>query len=381
MRTVTFRCSGFRCLAAVAALAAGLGPAPSALGGVPGDAGRGELVLREQKCLSCHTVGEGKRGTAPDLGRRGSRAYTPSLMVSLMWNHAPQMWTAMDRAGVARPNLTEQDSADLFAYFYSLRYFEAPGDGGRGKAVFHAKQCAVCHATGSETAKEGPAVETWPAVENPVELARAMWNHAPRMFPKMKERGMAWPTFNGTEMTDLTVYLSSLTRKRGSTPAFAAAPAEDGKVVFENRGCSGCHHGALDLTTGLQTQKRTFATFAAGMWNHAPKMLQMPPEIGSQEMRALVGYLWSNQYFEEPGKPARGGSLFKKKGCAGCHESGSAPNLAASGRKFDSLSMASSLWKHGPAMLAEIRKRNARWPRFANNEMQDVIAYLNSGQK
>ena len=352
-----------------------------AAAGVPGDAQRGERVLRDQKCLSCHTAGGSGAGTAPDLGRRGSRTITPSSMVSLMWNHAPRMWTAMDRAGVARPNLSEQDSADLFAYFYSLRYFEAPGDGGRGKAIFQAKRCAACHATGNEAAKEGPSVETWPAVENPVELARAMWNHAPKMLPKMRERGMAWPTITGAEMTDLTVYFSSLTRKRGTAASFAAAPAEDGKAVFENRGCSGCHHGDLDLTAGLRTQRRTFATFAAGMWNHAPKMLQMPPEIRPEEMRALVGYLWANQYFEGPGNASRGEKLFARKGCAGCHGSGSAPNLLTSGRTFDTLSMASSLWKHGPSMLAEIQKQKLRWPRFENNEMQDVIAYLNSGRK
>jgi mono/diheme cytochrome c family protein len=352
-----------------------------AAAGVPGDAQRGEQVLRDQKCLTCHTAGGSGSGTAPDLGRRGSRAYTPSLMVSLMWNHAPRMWTAMDRAGVARPNLSEQDSADLFAYFYSLRYFESLGDGGRGKAIFRSKRCSDCHATGNEPAKEGPAVESWPAVENPVELARAMWNHAPKMMPKMRERGMEWPTITGSEMTDLTVYLSSLTRKRSAAAPSAAATPADGKEVFENRGCSGCHHGDLDLATGLRTQRRTFATLAAGMWNHAPKMLQMPPEISSEEMRGLVGHLWSNQYFEDPGRPVRGESLFAKKGCAGCHGSGAAPNLLTSGRKFDSLSMASSLWKHGPAMLAEIQKMNLRWPRFENREMQDVIAYLNSGRK
>jgi len=366
MRTVTNGCIGVL-LGAALALAA-----------VPGDAQRGEQVLREQKCLTCHTVGGGK-GSAPDLGRRGSRAYTPSHMVSLMWNHAPRMWRAMESAGLGRPELSVEQSADLFAYFYSLRYFEAPGDGGRGKAVFQSKQCAGCHAVGNEAAKQGPPVDAWPAVENPVELARAMWNHAPQMLPKMKASGIAWPNMSGNEMTDLTVYLSSFSRTRGKAPAFAAAPAEDGKQVFDNRGCAGCHHGKLDLTTGLQAQKRTLASFSAGMWNHATKMLQMPPELSSQEMRALVGYLWSIQYFEEPGNAARGAAVFNKKGCAGCHDSGAAPKLA--GRAFDSLSMASSLWKHGPAMLADIQKKNLKWPRFENNEMQDVIAYLNAGQK
>ena len=100
---------------------------------VPGDARRGAEVFQTQKCVSCHSV-EGKGGkTAPDLGRRVGRALKPSDMSALMWNHAPAMWTAMDKAGIEKTKLSEQQAADLFAYFYAARFFDQPGDAGRGR--------------------------------------------------------------------------------------------------------------------------------------------------------------------------------------------------------------------------------------------------------
>ena len=71
-------------------------------------------------------------GTAPDLGQRTGGSYTPSLMAARMWDHAPEMWSAMKEQGVARPELTEQDAIDLFAYFYAARYFDPRGDAARG---------------------------------------------------------------------------------------------------------------------------------------------------------------------------------------------------------------------------------------------------------
>ena len=65
-----------------------------AAGVVPGDARRGEQLFTSEQCIQCHSV-KGKGGTlAPDLARRVDRDYTPSVMASLMWNHAPDMWAA-----------------------------------------------------------------------------------------------------------------------------------------------------------------------------------------------------------------------------------------------------------------------------------------------
>ncbi len=77
--------------------------------------------------------------------KRVDRDFTPAVMASLMWNHAPDMWAAMKKQGIVKGQMTPEAAADLFAYFVSARYFEKPGDAGRGKQAFAAKHCAECH--------------------------------------------------------------------------------------------------------------------------------------------------------------------------------------------------------------------------------------------
>jgi mono/diheme cytochrome c family protein len=90
----------------------------------PVDSARGERVFVAQSCNQCHSInGEGGK-IAPDLGKRIDRNYTPTVLLSIMWNHAPSMWGAMEARGIERPVLDEQTAADLFAYFYSARFFD-----------------------------------------------------------------------------------------------------------------------------------------------------------------------------------------------------------------------------------------------------------------
>jgi mono/diheme cytochrome c family protein len=88
---------------------------------VAGDAERGAQVLRRENCLACHSIHGDGGHSAPDLGRRATERYTPAVLASVMWNHAPAMWTAMAAKTMTPPSLTAQDSDDLFAYFLSIR--------------------------------------------------------------------------------------------------------------------------------------------------------------------------------------------------------------------------------------------------------------------
>src|SRR5664280_1233261 len=102
---------------------------------IPGDARRGEQLFESERCIQCHSVRSQGGTLAPDLAKRIDRNYTPSVMASLMWNHAPDMWAAMKKQGIVKSTLSPESAADLFAYFVSARYFEKPGDAGRGKQV------------------------------------------------------------------------------------------------------------------------------------------------------------------------------------------------------------------------------------------------------
>ena len=70
---------------------------------VPGDARRGEQLFDTQQCIQCHSVKGRGANLAPDLAKRVDRDFTPTVMASLMWNHAPEMWAAMKKTGVTQP--------------------------------------------------------------------------------------------------------------------------------------------------------------------------------------------------------------------------------------------------------------------------------------
>src|SRR5579863_8132655 len=94
---------------------------------IPGDSTRGARIFESEQCIKCHAVnGRGGR-IGLDLGRTVNRAYTPAQLASTMWNHAPVMFGAIKAAGIEKPKLTPEGAADLFAFFYSARFFDKPG--------------------------------------------------------------------------------------------------------------------------------------------------------------------------------------------------------------------------------------------------------------
>jgi mono/diheme cytochrome c family protein len=109
------------------------------------DSARGELLFATLSCNGCHSINGVGGKIAPDLGSHLDRDFTPALLASTMWNHAPAMWAAMRDRAVRAGDLDEQAAADLFAYFYAARFFERPGDAGRGKSLFSDKHCSECH--------------------------------------------------------------------------------------------------------------------------------------------------------------------------------------------------------------------------------------------
>ncbi len=342
---------------------------------IPGDARQGAEVFQKQGCIQCHSVGGQGGKLGPDLGRRIGRGYTPSLMASLMWNHAPEMWSAMEKAGIAKPELTAEQAADLFAYFYSARYFEQPGDAGRGKRVFESRRCGACH--GLSTALEGgpKPVAEWVSLRDPLTLAAEMWNHAAQMKEAFAQRKIPWARLTSQELADLLVYLQNLPETRRASGEFAPASVETGEMLFRAKGCAGCHTGKNSLENRFPN--RTMTDFAVAMWNHAPNMAPQPPALLPEEMRRIVGYLWSLQIFDHRGSPGRGKTVYVVKQCAVCHDDPASGAPKITGKKeLNALSMVADLWKHGPAMHRQMAAKGLRWPRFQGREMADLLAYL-----
>jgi mono/diheme cytochrome c family protein len=299
-----------------------------------------------------------------------------------MWNHAPAMWASMKDKGIQPKELREQDAADLIAYFYSARFFERPADAGRGKQVFASKKCETCHQLSGSAAGSAKPVSQWQSLGQTVDLAEAMWNHASQMQDEFARRKISWQQLTAQEMGDLLIYLRNLPSTRSNAVKFEISAGDNGKALFEQKGCAGCHTGKLDLTHRLKD--KTLNDIAVDMWNHAPQMAKRTgstlPKFAPGEMNSLLSYVWAQQFFEDSGDATKGKKVFASHSCGSCHGvSGSgAPDLARS-TGFSSVSMVSSLWRHGPAMQEKMRSQNKPWPKFSSQEMSDLIAYLNTG--
>lgn len=347
------------------------------------DSERGRALFTSLDCIHCHSVNGRGGSIAPDLGKIADRDFTPASLNATLWNHAPKMWSAMKQYDIRAGRMDEQGAADLLAFFYSARFFERPGDAGRGLRLFSEKHCADCHGLRTRKIPEAKPVVEWDAVYQPVALVDAMWNHAAEMRGEFAKRKWAWPTLDPQEMADILVYLRA---PGGFPPAATERTGElrissgaDGKQLFESKGCSGCHQRTLGLET--RVKHMTLTDIAAEMWNHAPKMSQRPPQISPDEMQDLISYIWAQEFFEDAGNAGSGRKVFESKHCAGCHEAGTdgAPKLPSAAIPISGPGMIAALWHHGPRMMEQMNSKHIRWPEFTAEQMSNLIAYLNSG--
>jgi mono/diheme cytochrome c family protein len=348
---------------------------------IPGDSARGARLFQSQQCVRCHAVNGNGGKVGIDLGRSVNRNYTPAQLASTMWNHAPVMWGAMDASGIQPPRLTAADAADLFAFFYSARFFDRPGDAARGQQTFASRQCGACHGIEDSRAEGAPPVVRWESLADPILLVRQMWNHSYRMRQSFARRGIEWQALTTGELDDILAYLRSLPETRELTSRFSNTSGAAGQRVFQSKGCARCHTGALALENRLHNM--TLTDIAVDMWNHAPRMMQPPPELSEEEMRSLLSYLWMRQFVYAGGSLAEGKKVFEERHCADCHAGGShgAPQLPGQARQYSEVSIMSALWRHGPQMLRRMKEAGISWPMFRNaQEVADLIAYLNSVQ-
>jgi len=382
-RAVNMRIHSVSTLVRLAALAAILpwrAPA-AALAVIPGDSARGAQLFASQQCVRCHAVNGNGGRIGIDLGRSVNRNFTPAQLASTMWNHAPVMWGAMQASGIQPPRLTPEGAADLFAFFYSARFFDRAGDAARGQKTFAARRCGACHGIEDSRAEGAPPVVRWESLADPILLVRQMWNHSYRMRQAFARRHIEWQALTTGELDDLLAYLRSLPQTRKLTARFSNTSGAGGQRVFESKGCAHCHTGALALDNRLHDM--TLTDIAVDMWNHAPRMMQPPPALSAEEMRSLLSFLWMRQFVYAGGSVAQGKIVFAERHCAACHAEGAhgAPQLPGQAKQYSEVSIMSALWRHGPQMLRRMKESGIAWPTFRNaQEVADLIAYLNSVQ-
>jgi mono/diheme cytochrome c family protein len=111
----------------------------------------------------------------------------------------------------------DEDAADLFAFFYSSRYFDKPGDAARGKAAqpveqsfqsnFAARHCADCHGVRESRAESALPVAKWESLGHPIVLVQQMWNYSGHMYAASERRKIAWQQLSTQELSDMLEYL------------------------------------------------------------------------------------------------------------------------------------------------------------------------------
>jgi mono/diheme cytochrome c family protein len=349
---------------------------------VAADSTRGAELFTSLSCVQCHSLNGRGGGVAPDLGKTVDRSFTPAALAATMWNHAPAMWSAMRQRDIRAARLDEQAAADLFAYFYSARFFEKPGDAARGKHIFNTSGCSGCHGLDKELQPGAPPVSHWEDLNRPFALTEDMWNHMPRMLAATSAKKTPWPDLSGQDLTDLLVYLRNLPETRGKLPALAVTTGATGPELFQFKGCAGCHQSGTALAVRIKGS--TVTEIAAQMWDHAPKMQAAgarPAQFAPGEMSELLSFLWARQFFQDSGDPARGAKVFASKHCAACHTAGPGPKLTGGREDYNGPAMVAALWHHGPAMLDQMKARGIPWPRLDTADMSGLIAYLNVHNK
>ena len=353
-----------------------------------GDIMHGWRIFHEKNCADCHAIwGQGGR-VGPDLGRIGSGRLTDGQLAGVMWNHIPKMLGQLHQTGLPPVTLSRDEMAHLFALIFFARQLDELGDPIRGEEILRAKRCSECHETDASGESIGPDFAKWGRYANPIVWAQMMWEHAPMMEDAMKRTGMQWPKLEGADLVHIVAYVRS-TGASGEKMYLRPGSVARGQKLFKEKNCNSCHPGSgPDLTTAdLPT---SVGALASRMWNHSPSMMRVMREqalarepIGPQELADIVAYVLALGNVDRGGEPKRGEHIFSEKGCAQCHESDdvaeqASPSIEQLRANATPVNMATAMWNHGETMLLRMTEAGLSWPVFNENEMVDLLAYLNA---
>ncbi len=264
----------------------------------PGNPRAGEQLFSQKGCNNCHAVGKEREKIGPNLSEKEYRRSLPQI-AGIMWNHGPQMWQRVREMKLEWPTFTANEMADLITYLYFLRYLDQPGDRLAGQRLFQEKGCVECHALQGTGGKIGPDLALSPVTSSSLELATAMWNHAPIMEKILMEREKEWPRFRDNEMRDLVEYIRSFPQQ---------AIADQGKKSFF-RFCASCHgaegKGDGPAAEGLKVKPPDLRTTrskddaylfqvikeggeAVGL---SPAMLAWGEALSDQQIKEVIAYI------------------------------------------------------------------------------------------
>ena len=353
------------------------------------DLERGVEILRQRECTVCHSIlGVGGSG-APDLGVRRVTDWDDRSLAATLWNHGPRMWRQMQAAGMETPELPKEEVAALYEFLSSLWRYDPIGTASFGRDVWMDHQCYRCHPIVGSEQGIGTPVSSWPALPDAVEWVRQMWNHAGPMGEEIDDRGGVWPTFTPQEFVDLMAYVDNLSQLDPPDPEIGEETVTGGERHFREGACSNCHTigaaegGKVDLSTA--GRDLTMTELAVEMWNHGPVMSTSPdideielPELDRDQVVGLLAYISSESRNRVGGDVELGRQAFDAKKCSVCHSPmGEAPPLDMHEEPYSLIDLATSVWRHGPDMVGEMQSQGTRWPTLTEEDVANLLAYLN----
>lgn len=347
----------------------------------PQNAVAGSSVFGSRGCGECHSV-EGLGGrSGPDLAEVSERHSLHDLAATI-WNHVPRMAEQRRAGRIPTRRILPREAGDLYAYLYTLDYFDPPGNPGQGRRLFLEKQCVVCHQVGGVGGVVGPSLDFLGGTRSPIAVATAMWNHGPAMAEEMLARDVTRPTFTEVELGDLIAFLRSTLGVPGDEATFVLpGRPESGQALFSTKGCATCHGarggGGVGPALARRGSPAGLLDFAARMWNKAPGMTREMrargvtiPELSPSETADIVAYLYAVGYFAGAGSAERGRRLLAEKGCSDCHRE--AGDSALEARYATSTQLFAALWNHVGIAGAQARE----WRALTGDDVADLVAYF-----
>ena len=178
----------------------------------------------------------------------------------------------------------------------------------------------------------------------------------------------------------------------------AADDAERGGLLFASKQCGRCHapRGRPGAGPALEELRRPQGAFelAGRLWNHAPAMFATLsregvawPSLGTDEMADLMAYLQATAARDPAPDLFKGHVALVRKGCLKCHglrgEGGRiGADLSGDRAAYGSAAAwAAAMWTHTPRMAARAMEIGVLYPRFTDDEMGNLVAFLRSGAK
>lgn len=184
--------------------------------------------------------------------------------------------------------------------------------------------------------------------------------------------------------------LGTAARVAAETPGDAAR----GRAVFEQKGCARCHLPRAQgqgMGPALEELSRPQGALqlAGRLWNHAPAMFAALgqegltwPDVTREQMADLMAYLQADATRDPAPDLFQGQVMLLRKGCLKCHrlrgEGGAvAIDLTQYHGRYESpVVWTTTIWNHAPRMAAHAARLGLAYPRFAGDEMRNLVEFL-----